>query len=266
MMWFAFILVTSLGVADGQDASFKIANVRSTHGVLGPARTEESLLPGDTLSLCFDIDGITMDGSGKVRYTIATEVISSRGKVFEQAPREMTASVAFGGNRIPAFTELRLGTEQEAGNYTIKVDITDLATKRSDSIKKAFKVLPKDFGLVRLALTSDQDGFLPVPAIGPGQPLWIHFGVVGFGRDKESGQPNVDLAVQILDEDGKPTLTEGLKNTVSKGVPGTLPGLPIHFLLSPNRSGKFTVAIAAKDKITGKTAKLIFPLTIVSVR
>ena len=226
MMWSTLVFVTALGITANQDAAFKIANVRSTHGVLGPVTTEDSLLPGDTLCLCFDMDGITVDGSGKVRYTLATEVISARGKVFEQAPREMTASVTFGGNRIPAFTELHLGTEQEAGDYTIKVEVTDLATKKTDSIKKEVKVLPKGFGLVRLALTSDQDGFLPVPAIGPGQPLWVHFGVVGFGRDKESGQPNVDLAAQILDEDGKPTLTEALKNTVSKGVPGTLPGLP----------------------------------------
>ena len=177
----------------------------------------------------------------------------------------MTASVTFGGNRIPAFTELRLGTEQEAGDYTVKVDVTDLATKKTDSIKKVVKVLPKDFGLIRLALTSDQDGFLPVPAIGPGQSLWVHFGVVGFSRAKDSSQPNVALTVQILDENGKPTLTEGLKNAIDKGVPNDLPGLPIHFLLSPNRAGKFTVSITANDQISGKTAKLAVPLTVVSV-
>jgi hypothetical protein len=234
--------------------------------VLGPVRTDDSLLPGDTLFLCFDIDGIVVDASGKVRYTLATEVTSSRGKVFEQAPREMTATVAFGGRSIPAFTELRLGMEQEAGDYSIKVSVVDLSTKSADSIKKEFKVLPKDFGLIRLALTSDQDGFLPIPAIGPGQPLWVHFGIIGFARDKESKQPNVTLTVQILDEDGKPTLSDGIKNTINKDVPGTLPCLPMHFLLSPNRPGKFSVTLTAGDQISGKTAKLTCPLTIVSGR
>ena len=74
MMWSTLVLVTALGMTANQDAAFKISNVRSTHGVLGPVRTEESLLPGDTLFLCFDLDGITVDGTGKVRYSIATEV------------------------------------------------------------------------------------------------------------------------------------------------------------------------------------------------
>jgi hypothetical protein len=266
MIWSTLILVTGLSLPVNQVETLSLVNVRSTYGVLGPTRTDDQLLPGDTLTYCFDIDGISVDASGKVRYSLATEVVSSRGKIFEQAPREMTATVGFGGKRLPAFAQFNIGLDQEKGDYSLKITVKDLTNNQVASFKKEATVLPKDFGLVKVMVSSDQDGLLPVPAIGPGQPLWIHFGAVGFARSNDSKQPTIVFEIRVLDEAGKPTRSDKITSTVEKGVPASLTGLPMSFLLSPNRSGPFTVEITANDQIAGKTAKVAFPLTVQAVK
>jgi hypothetical protein len=264
MIWTTLFLVSGLSLPAQQDRTLTLVNVRSTYGVLGPTRTDDQLLPGDTYTLSFDIDGIAVDSSGKVRYSIASEVsLAGRGKIFEQAPRETETTISFGGNRLPAFAQFNLGLEQEKGDYTVKITITDLANKQSASFTKTATVLPKDFGLVKLTLTSDQDGLLPVPAIGPGQPLWIHYGAVGFVRDNQTKQPSVVFTLRVLDEAGKPTRADKVSSTVDKGVPAGLTVLPLNSLLSPNRPGQYNVEIVATDQVANKTAKLVFPITVV---
>ena len=34
-----------------------LTGVRSTHGVLGPTRADNKFLPGDSVLICFDIEG-----------------------------------------------------------------------------------------------------------------------------------------------------------------------------------------------------------------
>ena len=45
-------------------------------------------------------------------------------------------------------------------------------------------------------------------------------------------------------------------------MPGNVVALPMSFLLRINRPGKFTVELNATDKISNKTAKLTFPVTV----
>jgi hypothetical protein len=70
-MWTAIAVLTAIGLAPNDAGALKLDNVRSTHGVLGPARASEDYVPGDSLTLNFDIDGITIDKKGKVLYSIA---------------------------------------------------------------------------------------------------------------------------------------------------------------------------------------------------
>ena len=66
----------------------------------------------------------------------------------------------------------------------------------------------------------------------------------------------------MRDEGGKPTLARPLTGSVKSGVPDKALSLPIHFLLSLNRPGKFTLELAATDEMAGKTAKLSVPLVV----
>src|SRR5437660_733161 len=77
-----------------------LSDVRATYGIIGPKRAVKELLPGDNVFLSFDIDGITIDANGKVRYSVATEVTDASGKVFFKQPaRDLEVTTALGGNR-----------------------------------------------------------------------------------------------------------------------------------------------------------------------
>src|SRR6266851_5276373 len=126
-MWTTVVLFTAFGLAPGDAGTLKLDNVRSTHGVLGPSRAEEKYVPGDALTLNFDIDGITIDDKGKILYSIAYEVKNDADKstVVSQAPQKLETLTAFGGKRAQGMVHLDIGTEQAPGNYSMKVTVTD---------------------------------------------------------------------------------------------------------------------------------------------
>jgi hypothetical protein len=124
-------------------------------------------------------------------------------------------------------------------------------------------VLPKGFGLVRLALAADAEGNVPLPALGSGGTAFVQFGAVGFGRDAGGKQPNLRFAVRVLEEGGKPATEKGRASEVSKGVPADFLAVPMSFPLTLNRPGKFTVELTATDAVGNQTAKLTFPIKVV---
>ena len=266
MIWCAVVMVAALDLPVHEAGNFGLINVRSTHGHLGPTRSEDKLAPGDTLGLTFDVQGIMVDQDGKVHYSIGEEVTDKAGQtIFKQDPQKAEGTVSLGGNRIPAYAELRLGLNQAPGDFVLKVTVTDTTSGKSQTLTRPFTVLPKGLAVVNLRTTADQDGILPIGAPVVGQPLWLSFGVVGFARDKTTGQPSVQVESCVLDENGKPTCRM-LSTTVDKGVPSTLVGLPIQKLVSPNRPGQFTADLRVKDNLTGQTARLAFPFKVIEVK
>jgi len=262
-MWTTLALAAALGAAPAQAGELKLSRVRSTHGVLGPTRAEDRLLPGDTLVVCFDINGMTADDRGKVAYSMGLEVTDAAGKaLFSQEPANLEATASLGGDRVPAFARIDIGLSQPPGEYTLKVTVLDRATGRKGALTRKATVLPKAFGLVRLALTADAEGGIPLPALGSGGIAFVHFGAVGFGRDTNSKQPNLRFAVRVLDEAGKPTTEKARASEVSKGVPADFLAVPMSFPLTLNRPGKFTVELTATDAVGNQTAKLTFPIKV----
>ena len=136
-----------------------------------------------------------------------------------------------------------------------------MPTKRSQELKRTVEVLPKDFALVRVKTTRDQEGQLPVVVPGAGEGIWISFGAVGFGRG-DAKQPDLTFEMRVLDESGKPVEAKPLVVHVNKDVPADAALVPAQFLLSLNRSGKFTVELTAADKVGSKKAQLTFPLNV----
>jgi hypothetical protein len=263
-MWTTVVCVAALSLAPGQAGRLALVNVRPTYGPLGSARPDHTILPGDVYYLSFDIDGLRADGAGKARYTIALDVADASGKtIFKQDPQAQEATSAFGGTRIPASIRLSPSVEQRSGSYTLKLTVTDPATRASQSLEQTVQVLPKAFGLVQLAVTADPDGQIPVPFIGaPGQTLHVHALAVGFGRDRSKKQPNVSVEMRILDDQGKPTMAKPFSGVVNENVAENAPLVPLPFTLPLTRAGKFTVELKATDQVSGKTAQLSFPLTV----
>src|SRR5258708_7665136 len=125
-MWTAVALAAVLGLAPDQGGGLTLTNVRTTHGLLGPTRSDDKLLPGDAALISFDVEGIKPDGEGKVRYSMGIDVSNSQGKpLFQQEPRALEAIASLGGSRIPAVAQVDVGLDQPAGEHSVKVTVTD---------------------------------------------------------------------------------------------------------------------------------------------
>jgi hypothetical protein len=266
-MWLTAACVAALSLAPGQDG-LKIANVRSTYGVLGPTRPDAKITPGDSIFLNFDIEGVKPDAAGKVGYSLALEVVNKQGKTEYglDTPEKEVLNV-LGGTTVAAFAQLDVGLEQPAGDYTLKVTAKDKGSGKTATVSYPYTVLPRGFGIVRLKTTYDMDAVIPAPLLGDGQSVYVTFGVVGFTRDSAKKQPKLALQLRVLDDAGQPT-AKPLTGEVKEGVDEKALGVPVQFLLPLNRPGKFTVEVEATDQLgKDKTpAKMSFPLTVQKIK
>ena len=257
--------LAALGAALAGPGELALTNPRLTYGLLGPTRADNQLLPGDSLTVAFDIDGLTADDGGKVRYRTATEVTGPDGKtLFRQPPQDVEAVNALGGGRVPAFAQVDIGLAQPPGPCALKVTVTDPATNNTQALTQKFEVLPRGFGLARVALTDDAEGRLPAGLLGAGQSVWVNFVVVGFGR-AAGGAADVALEVRVLDEAGQPTVAKPFRGSVGKDAAAGATAVPVHFPLALNRPGKFTLELRAADRAGGGSATRPVPLTVLGL-
>jgi hypothetical protein len=266
-MWTMCMLLAATAAAPAQEGDLNLTNVRATYGLLGAPRPNDRLLPGDIFFVAFDIDGIKVDDSGKVLYSMAMEVTDSKNKtLFKQDPRELEALNALGGSHLPAFAHVDVGLDQPPGSYNLKVTVTDRAAKKTQSFERKFEVMDKGFGLVRLNITGDPQGQVPVSAVGTaGQTMWVHLMAVGFARGGQKNEPDISLEMQVLDENDRPVLGKPFPGDI-KELPKELQAIPMDFQLPLNRAGRFNVRVKAIDKIAKKTAELSFPLQVVELK
>ncbi len=226
-------------------------------------RTDKRIIPGDNLCICFTVDGLTVDPAGKIRYSTLLEILDSAGKpIFRQPGKPQEVINTLGGTQVPAHAQLDIGLSQPPGDFTLKLTVTDLTSMKSQSLTHKGQILPKSFGLVRVTTAADPAGNIPSGLLGPGQSLFVNALVVGFDRDTGTKQPRLALELRVLDEAGKPTLAAPHTGAVEKDVAGTALSVPIQFLVSLNRPGKFTVELKATDKVSGKTDTRAFPITV----
>jgi hypothetical protein len=263
---FPLTLLAALTLAADQSANLTLSNIHATHGLQGPRRTEKKVLPGDSVFVCFDIEGITVNADGKVQYSIATEVTDSKGKsIFKQEARSLEVPLSLGGSQVPGYSQIDVGLEQPAGEYMLKLTVTDRGSNKTATFTHKFEIAERAFGLVRFTATRDQQAAIPINVPGPGEAMWLQFGVVGFTRDQASKQPHLSVELQILDDTDKP-VGKPQAGVVAKDVPETVVALPIQFLLSLNRAGKFTLVVTATDQLSKKTTKTTLPLTVVALK
>src|SRR5262249_26276013 len=148
-----------------------------------------------------------------------------------------------------------VATDQAKGTYTCKVTVTDRQAKVTKTLEKQFEVLPPAFGIVYVYTTVDQDGLIPAPLQGTvGQPLFIHFRVVGFARDAGK-QPNVYIEARITDQNGKPTAPRPLADTLRRTPNDKSDIVLSHIGVPLNRAGSFNIELKAECKVSGQTSK-----------
>ena len=262
-MWCTLAVAAALSVAPAQ-AGLQITNTRLTIGELGSTRPDSRVLPGDILFIAYDIDGLTIDAVGTVRYMMALEVSNAAGKqVLKQDPRDIAEFAPLRGNKIPARAFVTVGADQEPGAFTCKITITDAASKQSATFTQKFEVLKKDFGIVGVNTFFDEERRISAPTSGfVGQMIIVNFEVIGFTRDPKTKQPNVEIEFQAVDDRGQSTLPAPLKEKTDSGIKEEDPGFVRQFPLFMNRAGKFTMKIKATDRIANKVFTYDLPVTI----
>ncbi len=255
-------LTSAIGHADG----LTLSNVRQTYYLLGPTRTDDKVVAGDSYHIAFDIDGLKAAPNGKVEYAMGLKVINSSGKVeFGSDPTPKEVYNALGGSSVPAYANVDIGLNQAPGKYTLQVTVVDTKTKAQKELTRTFEVEPKRFALVRLSTTADGNNVPCGPFGIPGQSLYVHFFVIDFAKAANQ-QPNISIKMVILDENGKPTLQAPVDEAVKARDLTNVVAIPITFTIHLNRPGKFTAEFTATDKAANKEAKLSLPITVFDVK
>lgn len=253
-----------LCLAGAQDNALEIAKVRPTYGYLGAVRPKSGVLPGDIAHFTFEIKNLKLDDTGKAKYSIAFEVRDEKGTlIFEQKPYNSVAQNFLGGNTLPCSAHLEIPLDAKPGEVAWKVTVKDRSTGKSVSVNGKGKILPADFGIVHVGLFADAELRVPMSAVGVvGDSAYLQFAPIGFGRDKEKKQPDLHVSMRILDEQGKPTLAKPITGKIDSDVPAAARMLPLQFSLTLNRPGRFTIEVTAEDRVTGKSARVQYPLRV----
>jgi hypothetical protein len=261
------LLALAVQSAPAQGKSLTIANDRLTHGYLGPARKNADFLPGEVVFVAFDILNMTFDAKSRASYSISLEVLDGSGKVlFREVPRNLTARNYLGGNKLQGVAQLQVPIESKPGEYTLRVLVEDRANKTSTSLERKARVVNGDFGLIHVHVSADPDGMVPRSPVGiVGETLYMNFAVVGFGRDQDKKQPNIQVAMRLLDDKGKATTPQPLTGKADKDIPPELKIVPLQFAVTLDRIGQFTVELNATDKTSGKTSKVSFPTKVTAL-
>lgn len=262
---FASVLV--LAFLGGDGAGPEIVNPRATYGHLGAPRPKGAgILPGDIAHFSFEIKNLKADANGQVSYSIAIVISDEKGKVFfEQKPYNSFAHTYFGGNLLPAAANVHVPLDTKASSMSYKVTVTDRTTGKSTTLNGKGKVLPADFGLVLVGTFADVEARAPIAPVGVvGSHLHLGFGVVGFDRGGKDKQPEIKVALRILDEKGQPTAAQPLSGLVNKDIAADVRVVPLTFGLTLDRPGRYTLELTAHDQISGKTSTVSLPVRILA--
>jgi len=257
------LLLVSLTLT-GQAPALEILEPRPTYGHLGAVRPKGAgILPGDIAFFTFGIKNLKLDENGLAKYSVGIEVRDGDGKLFfEQKPFNTIAQNVFGGDLIPNSTSVSVPLKHPPSDLKWKITVKDRNADKSVELKGEGKVLPADFGIVRVGTFADADSMVPVAPTGVvGGTLYLNFAAVGFGRDKNK-KPDLKFDIKVVDEAGKPTLAKTISGEIKDGVPDDADLIPLHFGLTLNRPGRYTVEITSRCGLGNKTSTVSLPIRI----
>jgi hypothetical protein len=263
-MWAALAVSAVLAAAPADASQLQIKNDRFTYGILGQDRPDSKVIPGDTLIVAFDIEGLQVKEDGLVKYSTSMELLDKAGQSkFKEKPIERESINTLGGSHLPCWSRVSIGTDTPPGQYTVKISVADTSVKGGQpvTISRNFEVVAPRFGIILTGLGYDKPPQAPPPAppvAVPGQQLLAYFTVVGFqtkaGATKEKLTANLHVELSILDDSGKPTLAKPYTGDATDIGEEYKAFLPFQFPLPLNRAGKFKVRFTATDKLGNKPA------------
>ncbi|HBI41850.1 MAG TPA: hypothetical protein DDY78_03210 [Planctomycetales bacterium] len=262
-MWAALAVSAVLAAVPADAGQLQIKNDRFTYGILGQDRSDDKVIPGDTLIVAFDIEGLQVKEDGIVKYSTSMELLNKDGKseFSDTKPTERESINTLGGSHLPCWSRVSIGTDTPPGQYTVKISVADTSVKGGKPVtfERKFEVVAPRFGIILTGLGYDKPPLAPPPApplAVPGQQLLAFFTVVGFetkpGATKDKLTANVHVELSILDDSGKPTLSKPYTGDAKDITEEYKAFVPFQFPLPLNRAGKFKVRITVTDKLSKK--------------
>jgi hypothetical protein len=248
----------------GDGAKLELLNMRGTYGHLGAKRPAGGgIMPGDIAYFSFDVKNLKLDKAGKASYAIAIEVRDASDHiVYELKPQNATARNLFGGNLLPCSSFLEVPPDAKPGPVTWKVTVHDRAAGTKAEAHGKGKILPPDFALVQVGTFADSTGRIAAPPVGViGENLFVHFAVVGFGRNAKTKQPDIVTSLKVVDEGGKVT-SAPLTGEIKSDVADDARIVHMGFGLTMNREGRFTLELTGRCQVSGKTMTVTLPVRV----
>ncbi len=251
-----------------QKGELKIVNPRATYGPLGATRPKEGAMPGETFDFSFEILGMKQDAKGHVAYTMTMEIFDAKGKqVFKLGPQNRKAVNFLGGKTMPCLASMAVPLDAEPGTHKVRLTIADRNSKKQVVFETTGKVRPLDFGLVRVGTYANSQRTVPMPPVGVvGQTMTIGFSLVGFARDKKTGQPNIEILRGISNDNGKTIQKPKVIGTINEGIDKDQKLISPSFTITLNNAGKYTIILIARDRVSGKSKTVRLPIQVIRLK
>jgi hypothetical protein len=239
-------------------SALELKNIRPSYGPLGATRENPKCVPGDSLFISYDIEGLKINPkTGKANYVTTLELIDSANQVAFQKPTNNDVVLPLGGTRMPGDLIVIMGNNQKPGKHKVRLTVKDNVSGETKQFERAFDVVPPDFAFV--GVSAKGLGFT-------GENYLATFALVGITLDSKM-LPSVDIAMRIYDQTGKALVTNQILSSLPKDLPEEIDlkkenFVPMQFPIYLNRSGTFFIEVVAQDKLTKKTIQLKYPLTV----
>lgn len=247
-----------------QSEALRIFNARPTLGLLGPAAASQAYLPGDTVTVTFDVTGLKLDSEGRCKFAMTIQVEDAQGKVcYVDSSESPTVGSLQNLSRVRHAAQVTLALDQPPGTYKMTLTVTDAQAKGKATYTHNFTVGQPGFGLVRTQMTADPNGRQPAACTGVvGQTLSISTVAVGFQFGGPTKEASLNVEMMLQGEGGKMITAKPVKAEF-RNIPSGTSYLPLRFDVPLQEAGKYTLVIKATDQVTSKTAMLTMPIRIV---
>lgn len=259
----SLMALISLAPAASADA-LRIDQLRPTLGLLGPALpADHTFVPGDVVTLTFDVSGLKLDSEGRCRFTTAVQVEDSQGKVcYVDTTESPTVGSLQNVNRLRQAVQVTLGLDQTPGKYKVTLTVTDTQSKAKTTGTYHFTVSKPAFSLVRTQMYADPTSRQPSACVGVvGQTLSISTVAVGFQFASSNKEGHLSVEMELQGEGGK-RLTAKPIQAEFPNIPSGTNYLPLRFDVPLQQAGKYTLVIRATDRVTSKTTTLTLPIRV----
>lgn len=244
--------------------ALRIDQMRPTLGLLGPALpADHAFVPGDVVTVTFDVSGLKLDSEGRCRFTTAVQVEDSQGKVcYVDTTESPTVGCLQNVNRLRQAVQVTLGLDQAPGKYKMILTVTDSQSKAKTSGTFQFTVTQPAFSLVRTQMYADPTSRQPSACVGVvGQTLSISTVAVGFQFASGNKEGHLSIEMELQGEGGKRLTAKPIQAEFAN-IPTGTNYLPLRFDVPLQQAGKYLLVIRATDRVTSKTTTLTLPIRV----